>query len=337
MLEEFKKQITSVQILVALLSIAAAIYLFQILWQTLSIFSDIFGMLIFAWVLSFLLEPLVDKLNRFTKMPKVISALVIFAAFFGLLTVVVTLFIPAVASQIDSLQKVLPHYLSSSPIYVRHMADSALSTLNNSFLLIPSVASFLLSLFIALLISFYFVVDKEKINKEFLSLVPKKWHEHVIYVQQLIDTTFGSFLRIQLIFGLIAGVITWALLRLLNVDFAASTAVVSGILTVIPLVGGPIGLIPPVLIAFLADPVKGLIVFLVLLIMQNVLFNIVGPKLLGKALQLHPVIVLLSFFVGYKIAGGIGAIFAVPVLGVLFVITHQLSHHFLAAPSTNSK
>jgi len=63
--------------------------------------------------------------------------------------------------------------------------------------------------------------------------------------------------------------------------------------------------------------------------MQQIIFNIVAPRVMGKALQLHPVVVLLSFLIGYKVAGGFGVIFAVPVLGVLFVILHNIGHHFL--------
>lgn len=177
--------------------------------------------------------------------------------------------------------------------------------------------------------SFYFVVDKDRINREIFFLIPKKYHEHGHYVQELIDNTFGSFIRVQIIFGIIAGLATWIIMSIFGVGFAASTSLVSGILTIVPIVGGLLALIPPVAIAFLVDPWKALFVLISLVVMQQIIFNIVFPRVVGKALKLHPVIVIFSFFVGYKIGGSFGVIFAVPIIAIVLVILHRLSHHFL--------
>ncbi|HEX7041943.1 MAG TPA: AI-2E family transporter, partial [Patescibacteria group bacterium] len=209
------------------------------------------------------------------------------------------------------------------------LTNMGLSLLDNSLTYIPSVAGFLFETFMVLIVSFYFVLDKDRINNEIYTLLPKKWHGHAKYLQELIDTSFGSFLRMQIMFGIVAGIATWLIMTAFGVDFAASTSLIAGLLTIVPVIGGILALIPPVAIAFLIDPARGLLVLITLIVMQQIVFNIIGPKLLGKALQLHPIIVLLSFIIGYKIAGGFGVIFAVPVFGILFVILHQVAHHFL--------
>lgn len=329
MLEEIKKQFTSIQILITLLIIAVGIYVFQIIWQVLANFSDIIIMLITAWVLSFILEPIVNRLTRWIHMYKIASALVVYMLFFGLIGIIVFLFIPEVTAQLQTLTRILPHYLKPYPTFVNSWGNLINSSLNNSILYIPSVANFLFSAFIVLIISFYFVVDKQRINGVFFNLLPKKWHKDAQFIQEVIDTTFASFLRFQLFFGLLSGILAWVVLRLFNIDFAASTAVITGILTLVPLLGPILGIIPPILVAFISDPTKALYIFLILLLVDQVLYNIVGPRLLGKAFKLHPVIVLLSFFVGFKIAGGAGAVLAVPVLGILLIVLHRLSRHFI--------
>lgn len=329
MLDELKKQSALVTILLILGVLALFFYVFQWVWLGLSFFSDVIVILFTAWILSFILEPFVEKITKITKLPKVWSAAIVYLVFFGILAVAISLFIPVVVAQIQTLTKVLPKYQASFPFYVHKITNVSVSFVDNSLSLIPSVAGFLFSAFMVLIVSFYFVLDKERINKEIYTLLPKKWHGHAKYLQELIDSTFGSFIRMQIIFGIVAGIATWLIMTGFGVDFAASTSLMAGLLTVVPVVGGLLALIPPVAIALFIDPIRGLLVLLALLAMQQIVFNIIGPKLLGRALQLHPVIVLLAFFVGFKIAGGFGVIFAVPVFAVLFVILHSIAHHFL--------
>lgn len=329
MIDSLKKHFGSSQLLIVLLTIAVGLYVLQILWQVLGLFSDAIIIVFSAWIVSFILGPLVHRIEKWTRVPKIVAAGIVYTFFFGLLILTVILFIPAISHQMQTLGKVLPQYLASFPVFVNQFTNNSFTYIQNSLPLLPSVAQFLFTVFLVLIVSFYLVIDKDHIQAELYNLLPKKWHHHADFFGELVDSTFGSFLRVQLIFGLVAGIATWILLRILGIDFAASTAVVAGVLTTIPLVGPILGIIPPVFVAFLVDPARGLIVFLVILAMQQVLFNIVGPKLLGNALKLHPIIVLLSFIVGFKLFGPLGAVFAVPVLGILAVILHRLSKHFL--------
>jgi len=58
-------------------------------------------------------------------------------------------------------------------------------------------------------------------------------------------------------------------------------------------------------------------VFLLLLLLQQLLLNVVAPRLMSKTVGMHPLLVLVSLLVGAKVAGAWGAIFAVPVAGVV--------------------
>jgi|SRR5579872_328007 len=330
MLDELKKQSVILQIFLILGSIALGIYLFQILWGVLGYFSDVLVILFSAWILSFILGPSVDFLTNRARLPKLIAAAIVYLLFFALLAVAVINFIPVVMSQYFALVKVLPKYQHTFPYYVNRATQVVLTTVGDSLTLIPAIGSFLIGLVMVLITSFYFVVDKERITREIFFLIPKKYKEHARYAQQLIDNTFGSFIRVQIIFGIIAGIATWAIMSAFGIGFAASTALVAGILTIIPIVGGLFALVPPVAIALLVDPWKALFILISLVVMQQIIFNIIFPRVVGSALKLHPVVVIFSFFIGYKIAGTFGVIFAVPIISVIFVILHRLSHHFMA-------
>jgi predicted PurR-regulated permease PerM len=77
------------------------------------------------------------------------------------------------------------------------------------------------------------------------------------------------------------------------------------------------------------NPIIAVLIFAILLIVQQIMLNYLGPKLMGKAFKLHPIIVLLSFIVGYKIAGAFGAIFIVPILAILVIVFKELEHYFV--------
>lgn len=329
MLNEVKKNLTSFKILTTLLIIAVGIYLYQIFSQFLANFSDVIIILICSWLVSFVLAPFVNALTVTLKLSKIVAAFVVYAIFFALLAVIIQSFIPTVYQQIQQLVLILPKYIKVAPPFLQKWLEFAPSYLDNSLPIISSVATVLFDISLVLIISFYFVIDSDRINAELYDLTPKKWHKDIQFIQHVINTTFASFIRVQLLFGLLAGIATWIVLRIFNVEFAASTALLSGILAVIPMIGPILTIIPPLLLPLLTNTTQALIIFIILLAIGQVIFNIIGPKLLSRTFKIHPVIVLLSFIVGFKIAGALGAIFAVPVLGIIIIVFHQLSRHFI--------
>lgn len=337
MLDEIKRNYSLIRILIILLIIAVGGYVLSLVWVVVSKFLDIFAILISAWLLSFILEPVVDRIERIFRVSKVISTAVTYLLTCVLIAVVVIGYIPMVASQIESLSKTIPHYMQSAPPLVVAINESFSGQISNTVILIPSVAQFLFLAFITLILSFYFIVDREKINKEFFNLVPKSWHNILRFTQKVINDTFISFLRVQLFFALSSGVLTWAILLIFNIQFAASIGFIAGVFAFIPLIGPFLALIPPVLFALLADPAKALLIFVILLIAQQITFNIIGPKLLGKAFQLHPAVILISFLIGMQFAGAIGAVFAIPVLGISAVMIRRFGHYFLEIKEETTK
>lgn len=335
MLNEFKKQYTSIKLLTYLLIIAVSIYLFQIAWQVLWQFSDIIVMVILAWLLSFLLEPLVYFISKITKLPKLFSALVIYAFFGVLIAGLIFLFIPVVIVQFQSLSTVVPKALTPYPQILQAWDNSVAKSADILISLLPSLATILVNTILMLILSFYFVADKQRINEGMYRLIPKSFHQNLKFIQGVIDSTFASFFRIQIMFAILAGVTTWLVLTFFGIEFAASVSLLAGILTIIPVLGQFIGAIPPAFVVLVTrpeTPIEAVIIFAILVIIQQIAFNVFGPKLMGNAFKLHPVIVFLSIIVGFKIAGAVGAVFVVPFLAIFVIILKELGHYFINPP-----
>lgn len=329
MLDEIRKNYSLVRILIILLIIAVGSYVLSLGWVLLSKFLDLFIVLLSAWLLMFILEPAVEKIQNLLKVSKLVATTLTYSLISILLVIISISYVPLVTSQILTLTNILPEYLKTAPPILMNFDKSLTNQIGNSVILIPSIAQFLFYAFMALILSFYFIVDKEKINTEFFNLVPKKWHYMIHFTQKVINDTFISFLRVQLFFAISSGILTWIVLRAFNIDFAASIAFISGTLAFIPLIGPLLALFPPFLVALIVDPVKALIIVGILLVTQQITFNIIGPKLLGKAFRLHPAIILISFLVGLQFAGTLGAFFAIPILGIGAVMIRRFGHYFL--------
>jgi len=332
MFEEIKKEFTLFKLLVFLLTVAVSIYLLGIFWQVLGNFYDVIVIALIAWLLSFILEPLVDLVSKLTRLAKLWSALIVYIFFAILFTVIVFILIPTVISQFQSLSVLIPKSLGAFPNFTKTWNNVVGNPFDNLISYLPSVATIFVDIIIILVLSFYLILDKEKINAEIFKLAPKNWHGNIKFIQETVNETFSSFLQIQVLFGVLAGITTWIVLRIFSIDYAASIAILAGLLTIIPLAGPLLGIVPPavvVLVTHSENPLLALAIAAILLLIQQITYNAVGPKLMEKAFKLHPIVVLLSILIGFKVAGAMGAVFVIPVLGIAVIVIRKLGYHFI--------
>src|SRR5439155_417683 len=129
--------------------------------------------------------------------------------------------------------------------------------------------------------------------------------------------SFGGFIRGSLLLGLIYGVATLALLVAFGVPFAGVLATLSGLAMIIPFFGPIIAEIPVLLVTLLGAPDQLLWVLVLTLVLQQIVLNIIGPRLMSNAIGIHPIFVFLALLLGSRIAGFWGVFLAVPVAGVI--------------------
>jgi predicted PurR-regulated permease PerM len=124
-------------------------------------------------------------------------------------------------------------------------------------------------------------------------------------------------LRGLVIQALVGGLGTGVSMSLLKVDYALLASVVAGVVLLIPFLGPVLAVIVPVTIALLTHPEVTIYLFLALLALQQVIFNVLGPRILSQQVGLHPLLVFFAILTGARIAGVWGAIFGVPIVAVL--------------------
>jgi len=172
--------------------------------------------------------------------------------------------------------------------------------------------------------AFWILKDRPRIVRAFDRAVPAAWRDDTWATLGIVRRVFGSWIRGQLVLGLVVGVATFVGLLVLGavVDpvfarFAVLLAVIAGILELLPIIGPIIAAIPAVLIgatAGLPGFVAALILYFAIQQLEN---TILVPKIQGDATDLHPAAVIFSLILGGAIAGLLGAILGLPVAATL--------------------
>lgn len=338
MIEEIKRDFFSVKLLVILLTLAVSIYLLKFAFEFLTLFSDIIWIIILGWLVSFIIEPFVEVFDKKLKLPRSLSTVIVFSLSAVFLVISFMFFLPDLTLQFNSLQKIAPDILISFPPQVQKALENSVVSFSAPQNLIPSFTQFLISVITILILSFYLVLDKENLSKKIFTITPKKYHEQIKIIQKIIDTSFASFVRVQALWGLIGGVVTYIVLTIFGVPFAASTSLLAGILTAVPVIGPIIGVIPPLMVAIIEKPDQAIFIFLAIFLTEQFIFYFLGPKIIGRAFNVNPIMVILSLLIGIKVAGFLGAILAVPVISILLVAGQELySYYFKEDEKLSSK
>jgi predicted PurR-regulated permease PerM len=185
------------------------------------------------------------------------------------------------------------------------------------------------TLFLVVLLALFMVLDSHKIMVWMSRLVPSRFRDQSILFQEGVALSFGGFIRAQtvlalIMFGLVmlVGVVSRALG---GMEYIFVTAVVSGLLMFIPMIGPPLALVPPIFIAFLTSEnwLVALVGSVVLVVVQGVLVNAIQPKMMQESLGLHPILLFLGLLVGVQVAGLWGALFGVPILAVIVILVNH--------------
>jgi predicted PurR-regulated permease PerM len=129
-----------------------------------------------------------------------------------------------------------------------------------------------------------------------------------------IGNAIGNYMAGALLQATVAGVTSWIMLIILGINYALPLAVIVFVLDLLPLVGATLGAIIVGIVTLFSDfPLDTLIWSVFAIIYQQVENNVIQPRIQSRALQLDPLVVLISVLFGSALAGVLGALLAIPV------------------------
>lgn len=190
------------------------------------------------------------------------------------------------------------------------------------------VTGFLLSL----VLTFFFVKDGPRLVEAFLGFLGEERAPHAREIGRRAWAALAGYIRRTTVNGVVNGVLMTTGLFIIGVPLAAPIGVLTFFGAYFPIVGTVVTGLLAALVALVADgPVAALVVIGLTVLIHNVEGYLVGPFVLGRAVKLHPVVVLLALAIGGLLAGIVGAFLAVPTTAVVAAVAGYAHESALAS------
>lgn len=315
----------------------------------LGLLSPILLSLIFAYLLDPLVEKIDGKLKKKRKNRLIATALtylILVVAIFGVGYMISTSLsgssnntmlenlirgIQDFTHNFNSLAEQFKNNLSSISIgQGEDLADNIIRSIslivqrfgNALVLSFRKLGGYLVNIFMGLFISFYFLMDKEVILREWNKFLDAIFSEKLTGKLRSfggeVNWVVSGYIRGQLIDVVIMGVLISLVLMALKIDYAIVIGILSGFANLIPMVGSIVATILAVIVALAGGSVsKAVYALILLVILQQIDGNIITPKVVGKNVNLHPLMVLLAIFIFGSLYGIAGMVIAVPTTALI--------------------
>lgn len=296
---------------------------------------DILVLFLFVLILVSAMSPVVDRWSQSMSRPVAIGLL--YALIIGLILAALSLIIPPLVLQIRQLAINLPDYIrvllpSGSLKDVITISQTSLANLSDQlanlgaslYSTTGTVLGTLFTGFTILVLSFYMLFEEKGAKNFLLSLIPNDSHrQRIVNTIEKIGNKMGAWVRGQLLLMLVVGVLDLIGLAVLGIPYALTLGIWAGLTEVIPYVGPILGAIPAVALAFGLSPLKGILVLVLFILVQQLEAQILVPKIMQRAVGLSPVIIILAIMVGAKLLGLVGVILAVPLAAGISVLLQE--------------
>ena len=302
--------------------------------------------LLIAVAVVYLLNPLVSALER-RGVPRVAGAGIVYVLFLCIVALVVSLLVPVVTRQVTQVIDHFPDYLADGQAAIRRLAarfgqepdfrldaeqvrewlsagenrQAVTRYLTGLRSVTNSVISGLIIIVLGPVMAFYLLVDLPRLRRGAMALVPPARRNEIRGLMDRIGQAVGGFFRGQLLVALFVGVASSIGLWAIGLPFWLLVGMVAGVFNLVPLVGPFIGGGLAVIIALISgEPIKAVWAALVLLAVQQIDNHLISPNVMGRTVQLHPVVVMLALLVGASFAGLFGMLVIVPLVAVAKII-----------------
>ncbi|WP_349407974.1 AI-2E family transporter [Pseudalkalibacillus sp. SCS-8] len=336
-------------ILLSLLTIFVLMKLGPFWHPILDILITIFVPFFVAIFITYLLHPIVEWLHR-KGLPRSIAILIIYLTFFGGTGFLIFKSVPYLIAQLKDLSEQLPVLSDTYKMWVREFyehTDHLPEVVHNEFeetlhstekyldKSIEGVLEFikafwgnLFSWIVIPFLVFYMLKDIDIIYKMIWNITPSRLRKPGKRLAKDIDESLGNYIRGQLTVAVALACLAVLAFWVAGIPYPVILGIIVGLTDFIPYFGPIIGAVPVVLIAATISVKKLFIVLGIVIVLQFIEGNILGPLIVGKTLHIHPIMIIAALLIGGEIGGVLGLLLAVPIFAVGKVVYIHTRNHF---------
>jgi HAD superfamily hydrolase (TIGR01549 family) len=323
--------------------------LIVVLLLALYLFRAILPPVAIALVLSYLLKPVADFLERRTRLPRTVAVLGVFLILLLIIAVIPVSVVPYAVDRIAAINVDLQQLVDDTVVFLSQPLTFYRFTFNPQELLgdvratlqgllqpfatqtvtlLVGVLSSLVWVVAILVISFYLIKDADRLRGYLDRITPPGYREELSRLREEINLVWKAFFRGQVVLGFIIGLSVWFFMTIVGLPQAGLMGLLAGVLEVIPTIGPVLATIPAILIALIRGstylPLSNfwfaVLVLAIYLVIQQVESAYLQPRIMGSRLKLHPVIVFTGVLVGGMVAGILGIFLAAPIIATVRVL-----------------
>ncbi|MFN1835937.1 AI-2E family transporter [Balneola sp. MJW-20] len=306
--------------------------------------------LILAMLLSYVLDPLVNRIQAFGINRTLAIGATLFSVLFLLIFISTNIF-PILANEValltsqltvDNIQEVAITVESRLMEKFSFLPDgflventsrvlSELLDINQISSVLTDALGIFTNIFSAVLVipfaAFFFLKDGTRIRRDILRLVPNKYFETSLTLIDKIEKRLGLYFRSVLLQSLLVATTSWLTLSIAGLENSLSVGIAVGIANTIPYFGPIIGYFLSIITSIIETGnfslvAACLLAILIVQILDNVVFQ---PLIFSRSADMHPVAILFIILVGAETAGILGMLVAIPIATVIKITVNQIT------------
>jgi predicted PurR-regulated permease PerM len=314
-------------------------------------FSTIFFPILITGFLYFLLNPVVNFLQRH-RVPRILAIIIIYVVFILICVLAIGNLIPAITKQFTALANELPVYadktmqffdniMKSSQFkwvmdeqkdiletvqerlleFANTLPNTITGSITNILGVITNIAIILVTVPFLL---FYMFKDGHRFPSAISKFLPTAYRQEGLSILKETGETLSAYIQGQVTVALAVGTLAFIGYLIIDLPFALVMALIVAFTNIIPYIGPILGGAPAVIVALFDSPTKAFLVVVVILIAQQIEGNVLSPLILGKSLDTHPATIIIILLAAGNLAGVLGMVLAIPFYAVLKTIVLNL-------------
>lgn len=196
---------------------------------------------------------------------------------------------------------------------------------------LSNISSFLLNFIMTMILTAYFLIDKERIVKQVKEIIdvllPKKASRALKTFFYDVDYVVGGYIVGELLDCIIVGIASTILLMIVKHPYAVIIGVIAGVTNIIPYVGPIIGAVLAFFFGIFTSISLAITGTILLLLYQQVDGNFIQPKIVGDKIGLSAVWVFIAVLIGGSYFGALGMVISIPVAGLVRVYFNRYKEY----------
>ena len=325
--------------------------------------TSILAPFLWAMVTAYLLYPVVSRLERALRLPRIVVVGALYIVFMSVIALIVVQIGPMLVTQARSLADTLPELvedaraelISDPVIHVggveidteelnRQIDEFAIDlgreTSSRAVPLLLHTVELALHTLVYLIVTFYLLPNGDQILRQMRSLAPRRYRGTINRVGRQVNATLGAYIRGQVILFCIMSIATYIALTILDVEYALILAIATGALELVPILGPWIAGAAAVTVALSQGHAPwgwtqvelAVVVGLTYFVLRMLEDHFVIPQLIGRIVRVHPVLVIFAVLAGAHVFGMLGLLLAVPTLATLKIVLQSVYYELGNTP-----